>query len=241
MKIVLVGEVTYLATPEGRVLSCLDQLLLHIPAREITLIAPNLKTNWEYKGVRVLPLATSDDFQKYQQVLQEAAIGLVYLNQIDLAKKIIKLTPSCLWIVDVLDEQCAEKTKRHFPKGYAYKFNRKQAEIFSSLKIHTLEDCRMSRQIMMNKGIKRGFITLNKEGVYYFDDNQDGIMLPETITRREIKDAGDAFVAGILYGLTFSKNMPFLAKQGIEFSARHINTILKQFFTFGRHFENSDE
>lgn len=240
MRFLLVGEITYQANPEGRVLSCLEHLLAHIPPHKITLLAPNLQTNWEYKGVRVLPLHSPQGIQKYQQIIQEASIGLVYANQMELAKELMKLHPHCLWIVDAHSEEWVNETKHHLPTSYAYKFNRKQAEIFSSLSIHRLEDMRLSRDMMRSKGIRRAWITLNKEGVYYFDEQQDGIILSETITRRQIKDAGDAFVAGVLYGLTFSRNVAFLAKKGIEFSALHINRILKQFFTFGRYFEDSE-
>ena len=238
MRFVLVGEITYQDSPEGRVFQCLQQLLLHIPARKITVFATNLSTNWEYKGVRILPFFDNDDMEPYRHVLEEASIGLVYLNQYDTIKKIMKINKKCTWIVDSFSEDYVNKAKRLLPGSYAYKFNRPQAEAFSTMRIRGLDDCRICRQIMQSKGIQRGFITLNKDGVYYFDQERDGIILSETITRRNIKDAGDAFVAGVLYGLTFSRNTSFLAKKGIELSTHYINEVLKQFFTFGTNFDD---
>lgn len=241
MQIVIIGQITYNEGLEGRVINCLKNLLLHWPAHKITLIALNQNGNWEYNGVRVLPLSNKEDIDKYAQVIGQASIGLAYLCDHDIAKKAMKLNPNCTWILDSFSEEYVDKAKLHCPLCFAYKFNRPQAEAFSSLKIKGIEDCRLCRKEMLAKGLKRGFITLNKDGVYFFDQTHDGIILSDTITRRTIKDAGDAFVAGILYGLTFTRNIDFLAKKGIELSAHHINQVLKKVFTFGSNFNDSNE
>lgn len=240
MKMVLMGAITYKDSLEGRVINCLKNLLLHWPANKITVIALGQTNNWEYNGVRILPLAMHENIDKYKNVLQEASIALAYLSDDEMIRSAIKVNPNCIWIIDAFSEIDALKAKRYLANTFAYKFNRFQAEAFASIKIKSIEDCRICRKAMLDKGMKRAFITLNKDGVYFFDLDHDGIMLSETITRHTFKEAGDAFVAGILYGLTFARSIDFLAKQGIELSAHYINHTLKKVFTFGSNFNDTN-
>lgn len=241
MSIILIGDIFYEDGPKGRVLNALSLLTPHISAKKLTFFSLNIKSNWEYDGFKVLPLNSFEDLEKYSDIIKNADIGLIYLKDFPFIKNIMTENPDCMWIIDSFSNEYVNLLKKHYLENhYAIKFNREQAEELASFKIFDINDCRQAKNEFFKFGVKRGFITLNKKGVYFFDKHQDGIILPETITRKKIDDAGDAFVKGVIYGLTLGKNIAFIAKKGIEFSATHINKRLKYLFTFGDGFKDNN-
>ena len=83
-------------------------------------------------------------------------------------------------------------------------------------------------EIIFEKGCQQIFITLGREGVFYYNGNDSGQYLFESANIVSANGAGDAFTAGIVYGFLKLNNI----KETAEFASaaavialRSINTI----------------
>ena len=76
-----------------------------------------------------------------------------------------------------------------------------EAEILTGIAIDGDEDIRKAADRLLEKGLKRVFITLNKDGVYYRDEESEGFIRPaENLKIVSATGAGDSFSAAILLG-----------------------------------------
>lgn len=84
---------------------------------------------------------------------------------------------------------------------YCIKPNGLEAEVLSGIKIRTMDDLQRACKWFHEKGVKLVFITLGEKGTYYSDGNQSGLITPKTIEMENATGAGDAFAAGLAYGI----------------------------------------
>ena len=75
-------------------------------------------------------------------------------------------------------------------------------------------------QIFIDKGVKRVFITLNKDGVYYRDEHGEGFIRPkEDLKVVSATGAGDSFSATIMLGYVNGKTAEETARMGMAASS----------------------
>jgi pseudouridine kinase len=85
-------------------------------------------------------------------------------------------------------------------KFHTVKPNRLEAELITGIKINNKQSMLKAAQNILNRGCKQIFITLGKEGVFYYDGIEHGHHCQRNIEVKSGNGAGDAFVAGIVYG-----------------------------------------
>jgi fructose-1-phosphate kinase PfkB-like protein len=102
------------------------------------------------------------------------------------------------------------------------KGNRKEIETLTNIQISNISDCAVAAERLKVFGVKRAFITLDKDGVYYFDELKQGHLNSEIVTKKEIVGAGDIFLSGVIYALRITQDIEILADYGI----RQINKTL---------------
>lgn len=90
-----------------------------------------------------------------------------------------------------------------------------EAEILLGMEINTEDDLRLAGQRFIDKGIEKVFITLNKDGVYYKDKNEEGLIKPGHVKINSATGAGDSFSAAILMGMISGKSVKEIAKYGM--------------------------
>ncbi len=105
----------------------------------------------------------------------------------------------------------AKKIKNLLGKIDTLKLNRLEAEYLSGAKIVTDEDLLKVSLYFLNTGVHNLFITLGENGVYYTNGEQQGKFVPPETEIKNATGAGDAFMAGVIYGS--------LAGYGIERTA----------------------
>ena len=59
----------------------------------------------------------------------------------------------------------------------------------------------------MEQGVQNSFITMGREGVYYKTPEREGIIRSSPVDMVSASGAGDAFVAGLVYGLCQQKSV----------------------------------
>ncbi|MEG1315045.1 MAG: carbohydrate kinase family protein [Anaerovoracaceae bacterium] len=83
---------------------------------------------------------------------------------------------------------------------HTIKPNRMEAEILCGIPINTEKDLKIAGQWFLDQGVKRVFISLSENGVYYKDDKSEGIIKPKNVNLISATGAGDAFSAAIVLG-----------------------------------------
>ncbi|WXR62393.1 PfkB family carbohydrate kinase [Peptostreptococcaceae bacterium AGR-M142] len=116
------------------------------------------------------------------------------------------------FFLDTVSSKKAEKVKRLIGKFHTIKPNKIEAEILSGMKINTKEDVKKAGKYFLAQGVKRVFISLSGDGLYYLDENNEGFMENKDVEVVNATGAGDAFSAGLVY--------TFLQNYNIEESAK---------------------
>lgn len=184
----------------------------------------------EYKEDKVCKVELYDiekDFtaialEPYYDEIKSAGIGLLDLHQVEMIKKIVTLNKNTKWILEPISKHLVHRVKEVASLFYLIKFNRFEAAEFTGLmKVNVSNFADVKREMRL-KGVTRAFITLNKDGVFYFDSYDEGYQVAKIVTRKNFIAAGDAFTAGLIYCLRMSKDLFTLADQGLEKSAKFI-------------------
>jgi len=114
----------------------------------------------------------------------------------------------------------AVKAKRFIGRFHSIKPNIMEAEILTGMTINDEEDVRKAGQWFIDQGVKRVFITLNKDGVYYRDENGEGFIRPaEGLKVVSATGAGDSFSATIMLGFVQGRTAEETARMGMAASS----------------------
>jgi len=102
--------------------------------------------------------------------------------------------------VDPVSVGKAEALKPFIGKVHTLKMNKLEAEFLSKMKISNNSDLEKSSIWFLSQGVKRVFITLGCEGVFYRSLQTFGNYKPAEAKIKNATGAGDAFMAGLVYG-----------------------------------------
>ena len=125
-------------------------------------------------------------------------------------------TAKCIKIKDILN------------RFEGIKLNKYEAQTLSSIKIESLDDAKKACDYFIQKGVNSVFITLGGDGVYCANKKQTLHIPSCKIDIVNATGAGDAFMAGIIYGFMNDFNIEETAKFSIGASIlalSHKNTI----------------
>jgi pseudouridine kinase len=114
---------------------------------------------------------------------------------------------------------------------YCIKPNRIEAEALSGMSLLTREDFYNACQFFHDKGVELVFITCGSEGVYFSNGRDFDLLKVETIEIENVTGAGDAFAAGLAYGIVMSFDIRKMADFAVRCSKMAIiskDTINKQ-------------
>ena len=131
---------------------------------------------------------------------------------LEYAADILEKTPLFLDPVSVTK---AVKARKIIGKFECIKPNVMEAEALSGLKITSEEELRAAGGCFIQQGVKKVFITLNKEGVYYRSPDREGFIRPKDISPVSATGAGDSFSAAILIGMVRGLDIEEIAKIGM--------------------------
>jgi pseudouridine kinase len=102
--------------------------------------------------------------------------------------------------VDPVSVGKAKALKPSIGKVHTLKMNKLEAEFLSDTTISDISDLKKTSLWFRDQGVERVFITLGSEGVYYTDSQIYGSYKPAKPEIRNATGAGDAFMAGLVYG-----------------------------------------
>ena len=103
----------------------------------------------------------------------------------------------------ILDPVSAEKAtwvKDMIKDFHTIKPNRHEAEILAGFPIKDTEDLIRASNYFLSLGIKKVYISLDSEGIFYNNGKQCGKVKALDVIVKNVTGAGDSFVAGIVHG-----------------------------------------
>lgn len=130
--------------------------------------------------------------------------------------------------VDTVSTAKCTKIKDILGRFEGIKLNKYEAETLSGIKIENLDDAKKSCEYFINEGVKNVFITLSSDGVYCANNEISLYLKGVEIDIVNATGAGDAFMAGIIYGFMNDLNLEETAKFSVGASIlalSHKNTI----------------
>ena len=108
--------------------------------------------------------------------------------------------PDVKFALEAVSAKKALRAKSLLKRLYILKCNHLEAELLSGLKMDYESDYEKMVEHFLNIGVQKVFITLGKDGVVYGDQNEINVARNNVVTPVNTNGAGDAFMAGILYG-----------------------------------------
>lgn len=112
------------------------------------------------------------------------------------------------FVLDPVSAAKAKDVKHLLPYFHTIKPNRHEAEVLCGFEITSLEGVRKAGAYFMDLGISNVFISLDADGVYYCNQQEEGIVKPDGAKVVNVTGAGDAFIAGVGYG--YLANLPLI-------------------------------
>ena len=163
--------------------------------------------------MRIIDEMTIQDIDNWNGALEQSSAIVIDTN---IPVKVIEyVVDNFIHIPLFLDPVSFAKTSKILHiigKFHTVKPNKLEAELISGISIKDDKSMLNAAQNIFDKGCKQIFITLGKDGVFYYDGKDYGHYLHQRVNIKSANGAGDAFTAGVVYG--------FLNLNGIKETAQ---------------------
>ncbi|WP_165921103.1 carbohydrate kinase family protein [Paenibacillus albiflavus] len=103
--------------------------------------------------------------------------------------------------------------------------NRDEAETMSGLRIDTIADCEEACARIRARGARNVIMTLGEQGIYCSTPDRDTHLPAMHVDVVDVTGAGDAFAAGLIYGVLQGKSLVDACRVGIAASALTLQTV----------------
>lgn len=143
---------------------------------------------------------TPDFIKEKKSIIENSKITVLDTN---IPNEIIEYVISSFkrtdFFLDTVSTTKALKVKDNIGAFHTIKPNRIEAEMLTGIKIENDDDLDRCSDCFMQKGVKRVFISLGEEGVYYNDGINKGKVKSPKVKLINATGAGDAFMAALTY------------------------------------------
>jgi len=119
---------------------------------------------------------------------------------ISILELVTEKLPNVRFALEAVSAKKALKAKSILDRLYILKCNYLEAELLSNIEVKHESDYEKIVAHFLELGVKKVFITLGADGVAYGDENEIYIAKNNIITPINTNGAGDAFMAGLIYG-----------------------------------------
>ncbi len=138
---------------------------------------------------------------KYDHLLKHAKMIVLDTNfSSEVIDYVVTRYSDVITILDTVSTVKASKVKDIIGKFHTIKPNKMEAEYLSGISINSNDDIKKVAEYFHKEGVVDVFITLGSEGVYYSNSKENGFIESKKIDVINATGAGDAFVAGLVFG-----------------------------------------
>ncbi|MHB8964164.1 MAG: carbohydrate kinase [Saccharofermentanales bacterium] len=141
-----------------------------------------------------------DFIQGKRQVIENSKICVIDTNlRSDVIHYVLDNFKNTVFFLDTVSSVKAKKIKDKIGAFHTIKPNRIEAELLSGIKIEKIQDMVKASEYFLKKGVKRVFITLGSEGVFYNDGLVHQRIPNPKVDVVNATGAGDAFIAALAF------------------------------------------
>jgi len=134
----------------------------------------------------------------------------------EILQTIIQKYPEQKFVLDTVSGKKSLRALAVLPDLYILKTNLLEAEMMSEIPVHSEEDLKKLTRFFIDKGVKKVFITMGKDGVIYGDKNTIERQSPIASKVVNTIGAGDSFVAGLIYADSLGLGIDKLVRYGMK-------------------------
>ncbi len=144
--------------------------------------------------------------QQHAEIITNARFCVVDTNLPDVLEYLVTHY-DVPFVLDTVSAGKAVKAKHLLGHFHTIKTNKLEAEVLSGIAIHIEDDLQKAGRYFIDQGVQYSFITMGAEGVYYKTRDEEGIITSSPVDMVSATGAGDAFAAGLVYGLCEEKRV----------------------------------
>lgn len=122
-------------------------------------------------------------------------------------------------VIDPVSAKKAEKLRGLLDGVELITPNKEEAEILTGITISSEEDINSVAEHFFSQGVKKVVITLGAEGVFIANLDKRAYLPSPNVEVKDTTGAGDAFMAGVIYGLVQNKDIFEACKYGHSMAA----------------------
>jgi pseudouridine kinase len=143
---------------------------------------------------------TIDFVQSKKQVIENSKICIIDTNIPDeVIDYVLNHFKHTKYYLDTVSSKKALKIKDRIGLFHTIKPNKIEAELLSDIKIENHHDLEKASEYFLEQGVKRVFITLGAEGVFYHDGKVHQLIPNPKVQVVNATGAGDAFLAALAF------------------------------------------
>ena len=174
-----------------------------------------------FNAMALIESITPEDILIHEQIIKDADIMVVDTNlSEDAIKTVLDIRGDMPSIGEAVSIAKVNRLKNFLDRLHCLKLNKFEAEKLTGLPADSRDNIEKMCIYLIEKGVRRVFITLGAEGLYAAEKS-DVIYLPaEKIDVHDVTGAGDAFVAGI--AVKYKEDLLTQAKFGAELAAEFL-------------------
>ena len=148
----------------------------------------------------ILDEITIGHIQSQRQVIENARLCVIDTNMPEgVIRYVLDNFKSTPFFLDTVSTAKALKVKDMIGGFHTIKPNKMEAELLSGMKIYGIGDLLKTSEYFLNQGVKRVFISLGEDGVFFNDGQTSKLIAGPKIRPVNATGAGDAFVAALAY------------------------------------------
>ena len=151
--------------------------------------------------MRIIDEMSIQDIIKWKDELNNSSAIVVDTNiPVEVIEYVVEHFSQIPLFLDPVSFAKTSKILHIIGKFHTVKPNKLEAELISGIKIEDDKSMLSAAQKIFEMGCKQIFITLGRDGVFYYDGDEHGHHLHQGVKMMSANGAGDAFTAGVVYG-----------------------------------------
>lgn len=143
---------------------------------------------------------TIDFIKDKKHVIDNSKLCILDTNiPVDVIEYLLSNHRNTDFFIDTVSTAKARKIKHLIGSIHTLKSNKIEIESITGIEIKGDADLKRNCEFLMNKGVKKVFITLGKNGVFYCDETTMNNIKAINVKPVNTTGAGDAFMAALVY------------------------------------------
>jgi pseudouridine kinase len=148
----------------------------------------------------ILDEISIDFIQGKKQAIENSKICVIDTNiPSDVIHYVLDNFKNTKFFLDTVSSTKALKIMNKIGAFHTIKPNKIEAELLSGIKIESVQDMERAAEYFLGQGVKRVFITLGPEGVFYHDGKEHKLIPNPEVKVVNATGAGDAFLAALAF------------------------------------------